>query len=179
MAQRLGSAVDPTSSRLIAPRTLPRVAVPEIGVNLHALEEEVHLAALADVPVLVTADTLATAKRVACAILDQLPESRAVAFVSASDGAATQLAERLATHSGSILFEDVGALDDDAQAVLLAFLQNRSGSHANDIAHGRIIATGLSDLYSRVKTGTFRDRLFYHLNVIHIIVSLQMGAARS
>jgi two-component system nitrogen regulation response regulator GlnG len=167
MAQRFGSAVGRTLSRLASARALVHTAIDEGDASQSALESEIRLAAHADVPVLVTADTLSVAKRVACAIQERRQESQQIYFpVANSSVPVTQLVELLATRSGLIVFEDVGAFGDQAQAVLLQFLE-RSG----DPRHVRIISTGLTDLYTRVKAGTFREVLFYRLNVIHISVS--------
>jgi transcriptional regulator of acetoin/glycerol metabolism len=174
MAQRFGSAVGRTLSRLASARALVHTAIDEGDANQSALESEIRLAAYADVPVLVTAETLSAAKRVVCAIQERLQESERSYFaVVNSSLSLTRLVELLTTRSGSIVFEDVGAFGDQAQAVLLQFLDSRLDSRSGDPRHLRIISTGLIDLYTRVKAGKFRDVLFYRLNTIHISVSSQ------
>jgi DNA-binding NtrC family response regulator len=173
MAQRFGSAVGRTFSRLASAQTLVDTAVDERAATQRMLESEIRLAAYADVPVLVTADTLAAAKYVASAIHERLQESQRISFaIVNSSVAVTRLVELLETRSGSIVFEDVGAFGDQAQAVLLQFLENRSDRRSDDPRHVRIISTGLADLYSRVTAGKFREVLFYQLNTIHINLSL-------
>lgn len=171
MAQQFGSVAGRTFSRLASARTRIHTPVDESDANQSALEREIRLAAYTDVPVLVTGDTLAAAKRVACAIQERLALQRIPVAVVNCGVAATRLVELLETRTGSIVLEDVGAFGNQAQAVLLEFLENRLDSRSGDRRHVRIISTGLTDLYSRVEARKFHEVLFYRLNTIHISVS--------
>jgi DNA-binding NtrC family response regulator len=169
MALRFGSAVARTVSSFVRARTRNYVTGNESDVSQSALDHEISFAARADVSVLVTGDTLAAARRVACALQERLQPSRMPVAVNCAV-AGDSLVELLDTHTGSIVLEDVGSLGDQTQALLLGFLENRLGSPSGDAEHVRIISTALTDLYSCVKAGTFREALFYRLNVIHISV---------
>ena len=163
---------------LASARTAIAAPVDESGVNENVLESEIRLAAYADVPVLVTADTLAAANRVACAIQERLKSQQILSSVVSSSVTAAQLVELLKSRTRSAVFEDVGSFDDPAQAVLSEFLEDRLNSRSGDSWHVRILATGLTDLYSRVKARKFREVLFYRLNTIHISVSRQTTIER-
>jgi hypothetical protein len=173
MGPQLGVAEARTVSHLASARTAIAAPVDERGVDENLLESEIRLAAYTDVPVLVTADTLAAANRVACAIQERLKSQQILSSVVTSSVTATQLVELLKSHTGSAVLEDVGSFDDRAQAVLSEFLEGRVNSRSGDSWHVRILATGLTDLYSRVMTRKFRDVLFYRLNTIHISLSRQ------
>lgn len=75
---------------------------------------------------------------------------------------------------GSLFIDEVGELPPQAQVKLLRFLQNhefeRVGGSAVLKSTARIIAATNRDLKSMVKAGTFREDLFYRLNVVHITV---------
>ena len=173
MEPQLGVAGGRTFSHLASARTAIPAPVEECGVDQSILESEIRLAADADVPVLVTGDTLAAASRVACAIQERLKAQQILSCVVNSSVTATRLVELLKSRTGSAVFEDVGSFDDQAQAVLLEFLEDRLNSRSGDSWRVRILATGLTDLYSRVKARKFREVLFYRLNTIHISVSRQ------
>lgn len=171
MARRLGFAVSRTFSSLATARTLIPAHIDERDLNQRVLESELLLAVYADVPVLVTADTPATAKRIAYAIQERLEPRQIPLAVVNSNVTATRLVELLQTRAGAVVLEDVGAFDDLAQAALLEFLEDRLQSSSDDPRRVRIISTGLADLYLRVKAGKFREALFYRLNTIHISVA--------
>jgi DNA-binding NtrC family response regulator len=173
MAQQFQSAVGPTFSSVARTTTPDHTPVDETDVNQSALEREIRLAACTDVPVLVTGDTLAEAKRVAYAIQERLEVQQIPVAVVNCGVAATRLVELLKTRTGSIVLEDVGTLGNQTQAVLLEFLENRLDSGSRNRRHVRIISTGLTDLYSRVEARTFHEVLFYRLNTIHISLSRQ------
>jgi DNA-binding NtrC family response regulator len=167
----LGTAVGRTLLRLARARIRNRTPVDERTVNQSALDGEISLAACSNVPVLVTGDTLAAAKRVACAIQEQLEPRRMPVAVINCAVAGDSLVKLLDTRTGSIVLENVGSLGDQAQALLLGFLENRLGSPSGDTPYVHIISTALADLYSCVTAGKFREALFYRLNLIHISVS--------
>jgi len=140
-----------------------------------ALEREIHLAASTDVPVLITAQTLAGARRIARAIHERRPDAHQQSFtVVSGDLTIDRVVTSLQKGSGAVVFEGVGAFGDDLQAVLLELLESQAGRRAGEPRYSRILSTSLPDLYSHVEAGTFRKELFYRLNTIHINVCLPM-----
>jgi DNA-binding NtrC family response regulator len=75
---------------------------------------------------------------------------------------------------GTLFIDEVGELPPQAQVKLLRFLQNhefeRVGGTSVLRSDARIVAATNRDLKAMVREGTFRDDLFYRLNVVHIDV---------
>ena len=94
MARRLGFAVSRTFSSLATARTLIPAHIDERDLNQRVLESELLLAVYADVPVLVTADTPATAKRIAYAIQERLEPRQIPLAVVNSNVTATSTTAR-------------------------------------------------------------------------------------
>jgi DNA-binding NtrC family response regulator len=74
--------------------------------------------------------------------------------------------------SGTVFLREVGELDPAQQIRLserLAALRTRPGSARS--MRRRVISSSSIPLESRVENGTFDARLFYRLNVIHLVIS--------
>ncbi len=73
---------------------------------------------------------------------------------------------------GTIFLDDLGALSPDLQAKLLRVLQDRKierigGTSPIDV-DVRFVMASLDDLSARVAEGTFREDLYYRVNVVQI-----------
>lgn len=77
-------------------------------------------------------------------------------------------------NEGTLLLDEIGEMPLVLQAKLLRILQEREferiGGHQTIKVDIRIIAATNRDLQAMVKEGTFREDLFYRLNVIHLIL---------
>lgn len=75
-------------------------------------------------------------------------------------------------HQGTLLLDEIGEMPLVLQAKLLRILQEREfervGGHQTILVDIRIVAATNRDLQMMVKEGTFREDLFYRLNVIHL-----------
>lgn len=90
-------------------------------------------------------------------------------------GALTRQIGRFETADGSTLFlDEIGELGVEVQAKLLRIVQDgefeRLGSARTTRVNVRLIAATHRDLAERVKNGSFREDLFYRLNVFPIRV---------
>ncbi len=76
--------------------------------------------------------------------------------------------------SGTLFLDEIGELAPSLQAKLLRVLQEREfervGGTRTLKANVRIIAATNRDLTERIKSGTFRDDLFYRLHVVNVRV---------
>ncbi len=75
-------------------------------------------------------------------------------------------------HGGTLFLDEIGDVPQDVQVKLLRVLQERNFERVGgaepiqvDI---RVIAATNKDLQAAIKEGTFREDLYYRLNVIHI-----------
>lgn len=75
-------------------------------------------------------------------------------------------------HNGTLLLDEVGEMPLNLQAKLLRILQEkefeRIGGHKTVKVNIRLVAATNRDLQKCVAQGTFREDLFYRLNVIHL-----------
>lgn len=108
------------------------------------------------------------------ALPDTLVESelfghKAGAFTDARTDRAGRIA---AAEGGTLLLDEIGDLSPRMQVRLLRVLQERSyeplGSNRTVHADIRIVAATNKDLASLVKEGSFRDDLYYRINVVRL-----------
>ncbi len=75
-------------------------------------------------------------------------------------------------HQGTILLDEIGDMPLDLQAVLLRVLQEKTivrvGGYKPIPVDVRVIAATNSDLIEKIKEGSFREDLYFRLNVINI-----------
>jgi two-component system response regulator HydG len=79
-----------------------------------------------------------------------------------------------AAHQGTLFMDEVGEMSPSTQVKLLRVLQDgefeRLGSNETLKVDLRLVAATNQDLEQAVKTGKFREDLYYRLNVIHVRV---------
>jgi two-component system NtrC family response regulator len=161
-----------------------------------ALYDEIDLAARSDARVLITGETgvgkdliarlihQRSARRIAplatvnCAgLTDTLIESELFGHARGSftDAYRDKPGILESAPNGTVFLDEVGEMSPRMQGSLLRFLETgeiqRVGATSTIVrANVRIIAATNRDLHAAVASGTFRQDLFYRLDVIHIIV---------
>ena len=79
-----------------------------------------------------------------------------------------------AAHEGTLLLDEISEMDVRLQAKLLRALQEREvdrlGGSAPVAVNVRILATTNRDLAAEVQRGTFREDLFFRLNVVSLAI---------
>jgi transcriptional regulator with PAS, ATPase and Fis domain len=126
--------------------------------------------------ILITGES-GTGKEVVARAIHAYSQARRGQFVAVSCGALPPdlLARRIeaATH-GTLFFEDVGDLSLPLQGKLLRLLQEHTYERAGDTqsrsSDARVIAATNSDLRAAVRSGAFREDLYYRLRVVPIDV---------
>jgi transcriptional regulator with GAF, ATPase, and Fis domain len=195
-----GVAETSTSSTRVSPigAVRPRSQVQLTGrsAEVTALEQEIDRVARSDAKVLITGESGVGKEIVARAIHSRGPranhvfapvncaglpetllESELFGHVKGSfTGAYRDKPGKLETaHMGTIFLDEVGEMTLRMQGLLLRFLetgelQKVGADGSGRIVNVRVIAATNRDLREMIKQGTFREDLFYRLNVIHIVV---------
>lgn len=160
---------------------------------IRRVTEMVKMVSLSDVPVLVTGES-GTGKEVVARLIHEQSPRRAKPFVVVNCGA---LAENLieaelfghergaftgavkkrdgrfkAADGGTLFLDEIAELPAAAQAKLLRVLQEGTfeplGTNTSVKVDVRIISATHRNLAERIKTGSFREDLFYRVNVIQV-----------
>lgn len=134
-----------------------------------ASEEDISLAALVDVPVLITGPA-AACRELACE-LDRRSTSPAGAVEvidCRSENALRALApQEEKTDAKILLLQEIHALSPDDQLRLTRELDHVGGATSTG---RRILASSSVPLFDRVVDQLFDENLYYRLNVIHIVI---------
>jgi DNA-binding NtrC family response regulator len=171
--------------------------LPRLGVSpaMRAVEAMLRKAARVDVPVVLTGET-GVGKEIAARFLHAASARGAHPFVAVNCAAiprelaestlfghergaftgaiarAAGVAERAG--AGTLLLDEVAELPAELQAKLLRLVQERSflpvGATAERPFAARIVCATHADLAARVREGTFREDLFYRLNVLTVAI---------
>ncbi len=152
----------------IAPTDLSVLITGETGVGKEVIAHQLYLrSSRRDHPFV---------KINSAAIPDNLIESELFGYkTGAFTGAHQNRSGKIeGAHRGTLFFDEIGELTVSAQAKLLHMLQDGEfhslGSNVTTSVDVRVLAATNRDLYEEVSKGSFREDLFYRLNVVHIAV---------
>lgn len=165
-------------------RYTPQLPIPE-RVAVSWLEHDIHVAVRSAAPILLTGDSHATralAYRlhsssgwrygpfllIDCGSPDASLETSwfKALFPSGPPAGGKRPLLQLA-QSGTVLLQEIGRLSRPVQESLADRLVEVTRSRRPGQSYRRVIASTSEPLLARVENGTFDDRLFYRLNVIH------------
>ncbi len=151
------------------------LTLPAVGA-MRSLEEEMQVATHADASVLLTGEH-GVGKRSAAHAIHQLSDRRREPFVAINaaqvgsapmSGAAELFVSAFlrAGEGGTLLIQDIENIPADVQLQLLEFMDRRTTA----TKHVRVMSTTTSDLFGLMQAGSFREDLFYRLNVIRFTI---------
>jgi two-component system response regulator AtoC len=110
------------------------------------------------------------------ALPDELLESEVFGFQrGAFTGAHKDKPGRLEmAHGGTLFIDEIGDLSLSLQAKFLQVFEDKAfsrlGGTRDERVDTRVVAATNTDLWEKVRLGTFRKDLFYRLNVVHVRV---------
>jgi two-component system, NtrC family, response regulator HydG len=157
------------------------------------LLSKINLVALSEVPVLVTGET-GTGKEIVAQLIHRRSARCNGAFVVVNSAAIpkdvvenelfghekeafTGAISRTAgcfelAHDGTLFLDEIAEMHSQTQAKLLRAIENKSfrrlGGRGEVIVESRIVAATNRDIVSSLKSGEFREDLYYRLSVIEI-----------
>ena len=143
------------------------------GSNWGQLAFDIHVAAKTRAPVLISAPA-SCAENVARAIAayssawtpPELVVCDCAAGVNVAEAVARARARGIDPDKITVLLREVHALGETEQAEIARVI----GEPGSRDGAPRIISTSSVSLFDRVRKGAFDERLFYRLNVMHIVV---------
>lgn len=131
--------------------------------------QEANLVAPSDSRVIITGESGSGRETLATHIQSRSQRNNGPLTVINCASAHEQTINQAIEHStnGTLILRDIADLTLDLQALLLASIKPESSSQPK---HVRLLTTAKPNLGELVKTGQFRDDLYFHLNVIEIFV---------
>ncbi len=102
------------------------------------------------------------------------PEGFALEFFGSEAGDQIRYGRLEQANGGTLFLDEIADLDMDAQAQLVSVLETheflRCGGSTPVNVDLRVVAATQKDLQSEVDSGNFREDLFYHLNVVPLVI---------
>lgn len=147
------------------------------AASLAAVAADIQLAVASELPVLISGEPVAS-RAIALELgRARRPRSGPVEIVDCREAGAVA-AHSLRTGAAAVLLlEEVHALSGGEQ--LLLEQQLADVLQLPPATRVRVVASSSASLYDRVVDERFRDRLFYLLNMIHIVVPPPSGGGAS
>jgi DNA-binding NtrC family response regulator len=161
--------------------------------NMKRLQEKITAIAATDYSILVTGESgsgkeyiariihdLSSRKEASChalhcpAIPEQLLESELFGHVKGAFTGADRNRDGffMSADKGTLILDEIGDISPGIQAKLLKFLQDKEikpvGSNSSKIVDVRIIAITNQNLEQKINDGSFREDLYYRLNVLSV-----------
>jgi two-component system, NtrC family, response regulator AtoC len=150
-----------------------------VSLAMRALERTIADIAPTDIPVLLVGES-GTGKEVVALEIHRLSRRWDEAFVKCGCAGLTagSLTARLnhgesgagdrATSSGSLFLDEISHLDPASQARLLDILPDGTGVTSENHLSVRVISSTTRNLEEEMRSGRFREELYYRINGIHL-----------
>ena len=144
---------------------------------MRMLEDEMRVASESDASVMLTGEN-GVGKRYAANMIHQFSHRRRAPFVALNAAEVMKTAPPATApgdvdegflhvaEDGTLLFQEIEHIPAPAQLQLLAFMDRTTRAKG----HVRLMTATTSHLFKLVQAGTFRDDLFYRLNVIRFTI---------
>jgi DNA-binding NtrC family response regulator len=165
------------------------------SLQMQNVYRQIRQAAATDIPVLLTGET-GTGKDLAAKAIHRSGERRDGPYLPVNLGAVPHelVASELFGHAkgsftgatepregifeqgrdGTVFLDEISAIDEKVQVSLLRLIEHkrfhRLGGRRRLRSNARLIAASNEDLQEEVKRGTFREDLYFRLDVFHIVL---------
>ena len=164
-----------TSRRTVALMRRPNRELIGVSPAIQHIRQDIHILAEADnVDILIWGET-GTGKEVVVNNIHDRSSRRDKPLVKINCGAIPDaLLESELPNGGTVFLDEVGELPLAMQAKLLTFLEDRRFKRVGGLrdieVNVRVVAATNRDLEKEVEKGTFREDLYYRLNVIQLYI---------
>jgi DNA-binding NtrC family response regulator len=131
---------------------------------MRAIEEDIACAIRNEAGVMISGERGTGKKHIARRIHEHSDRSMHPFVIASGADMTTSL---LRSNKGSLLIENLETLPAAAQVQLLGFTRSRATRRGRSV---RLLTTASADVFASIHSNEVMEELFYHLNVIHLVI---------